>query len=428
MTHTTNDDSTHRSRGWICTLNNYTEIELAKVITFADEKAQYACVGKEVGKTGTPHLQIYFQMKAAYAGQSIKNQTSKRMWCGIANSPSKSRKYCQKEGDYMEFGEFKDTIAAKAKGSKAGGASTKAKWAELLEKVKAGVAYEDLLTEYPSMVMQTRNAILAECIRHAPKRKFKTCVHVYIGESGAGKTTRATVDAPDAFMVTPGMNHWFDGYNGRDDVIVDEMRKGQYSLGTLLSMMDQHPCSVQVKGGMVNFAPRKLIITSNLPPSNWYTDETLDFQSRTALWRRINVCKYFEKTDDLAGQSLRDYEEGFPLYGSGCLCPTAHLEDTLCLDSSAEDFPEELVDPTPQLDLTNSEFVPTAVATKRLEAPGSPPPSPKKQKVFPRIPGKPISKLTRQLAMVLDDSSEDDIEDFSSCDTGDVSDSLSQEF
>lgn len=427
------DESNHSARNWMFTLNNWTEMELMKLKVFAGEKCKYMVIGKEVGKTGVPHLQGYMQLEKATRGQTIKNQSKVlRLWMGIANAPEKADKYCKKDGDFETIGEIDLNSSVKA-GSKKGGASTKATWQQLYVDIKNGMSFDDCMEKYPAMVMQTRNAVLAECIRFAPKRDFKTCVHVYIGESGAGKTTRARIDAPDAFMVTPGMQHWFDGYNGRSDVIIDEMRKGQYSVGTLLSMMDQHPCSVQVKGGMVNFAPKTLVITSNIAPNQWYKEDTMDHATRTALWRRINVCKYFKKGDPIG--EIEDYDEGWDMYHNGCVCghsPKLTRTGTLIVEESPPPSPR------PVLDLADSEFVtpvePAKLTLNSMKRPvtetSTSLPKPKKQKGLPNLPGKKVGDLTKKMdelygppdPILIDSESDQSDEDSYPGDYGDLSD------
>ena len=112
------DESNHTARNWICTLPNWSDLDLAKLEVYANEKCDYMVVGKEVGKTGLKHLQIYFQLKKKTKGQTVKNQAKLlKMWMGIANSATKSKEYCMKEGDYCEFGTFKDLALEQKKGA-----------------------------------------------------------------------------------------------------------------------------------------------------------------------------------------------------------------------------------------------------------------------------------------------------------------------
>lgn len=373
------DESNHRARNWMFTLNNYKKDDLRKLKVYAGEKCKYMVIGKEVGKTGVPHLQGYLQLEKATGGQTIKNQSKVlKMWMGLANSPEKADKYCKKDGDFWTSGKL-DLKTPQQKG----GSATKQTWRQLHDDIKAGMSFEDVREKYPSMVMQTRNAVMAECLANAPKRDFKTCVHVYFGESGTKKTTRATSEHVNpTYLKPPSSKEWFDGYNGRDDVILDEFRGG-IQLGGLLSMMDQFQCRVQVKGGMVNFAPRRLTITSNLHPNDWYNQTTLDKHGLAALWRRFNVVKEFKKNAN--GSIVEDVSppNGLTMWNDGCVCEKQKnftRNGTLILD--------------------DSEFV-TVVEPEELPSP--PLPNPKRRKLNP--PGK--KKIVRQDPIEVESDSDD---------------------
>lgn len=60
-----------RSRGWIIVINNYTDDECADVI-LESENAEYTLCGFEVGKEGTPHLQMYMYYSSARTGTTLK--------------------------------------------------------------------------------------------------------------------------------------------------------------------------------------------------------------------------------------------------------------------------------------------------------------------------------------------------------------------
>lgn len=449
MTHVTNDDSHLKSRHWICTLNNYTEAELAKCITFGNDKAQYACIGKEVGKTGTPHLQIYFQMKTAYSGQTIKNQTSKRLWTGKGDNfgdkggnPQRLRKYCQKEGDYMEFGEFKDTVAAKAKGQRAGasagGAATKAMWKSLDDDIEAGYKEKEIKVKYPHLYYKHHTGIAKgiSITNKIPPRKEKTCVHVYIGPPGCGKTSKAKELAGQSGYWYDSPNRiWWSGYDGTSAVVMDDFH-GDYPFKNWKLLTDQYPHQVPVHQGMLNFNPKMIIITANEMPGTWWKQEVLQTHGYAALLRRINVLQVWDEAKkDFVFTDLQDR-----CWNMGCVCDPKFAETAptpIILSEEDEPEPEPLQRQTATLDLSDSSFL--APPKRVLSVPLSPPPLPKKRKVQKDPQDKNVGQLTEKLNEMYPDpfevdtlSSEDDpIDSFDdSCSSGSdsMSDDLSEEF
>lgn len=111
------------------------------------------------------------------------------------------------------------------------------------------------------------------------RRRRTVQVQVFYGPSGTGKTRRALWENPDAYCLNvQGSSNtiWFDGYFGQSCLLIDEFR-GQIPYGYLLSLIDPHPSMewVQVKGGQVPAQWTKVVITSNLPPNKWYSEEVL---------------------------------------------------------------------------------------------------------------------------------------------------------
>jgi len=93
------------------TVNNYTDEDWTWVKTQveASELYKYGVVGKEVSKSGTPHLQGYVQLKKRTAAKKAYNllagHFSARPHMGKAMKDAKTnREYCSKEGDFVEWG------------------------------------------------------------------------------------------------------------------------------------------------------------------------------------------------------------------------------------------------------------------------------------------------------------------------------------
>lgn len=114
-------------------------------------------------------------------------------------------------------------------------------------------------------------------------------VCVYWGPTGVGKSRRAWEQAGlDAYPKDPRTKFW-DGYRDHEHVVMDEFR-GDIDIAHLLRWFDRYPVIVEVKGSSVCLKARKIWITSNLPPSQWYPN--IDEPTRDALMRRLNVTHF----------------------------------------------------------------------------------------------------------------------------------------
>lgn len=115
-------------------------------------------------------------------------------------------------------------------------------------------------------------------------------VWVYWGGTGTGKSYTAHRECPDAYVWTPenvsNTGHWWDGYLGHNQVIMEEFR-GQIKFSTLLALLDRYPYTVHVKGGMVPFVASKIIFTSPTHPREWYPNLAANEGLISQLFRRI---------------------------------------------------------------------------------------------------------------------------------------------
>jgi len=61
----------------------------------------------------------------------------------------------------------------------------------------------------------------------------------------------------------------------------------------MLQLLDRYPLRVEVKGSSVPFVSRRIIITSNASPDEWYPN----IRDRTPLMRRITSVTSFPLVD-----------------------------------------------------------------------------------------------------------------------------------
>lgn len=111
-------------------------------------------------------------------------------------------------------------------------------------------------------------------------------VVVYWGPTGSGKSRRAWDEAGIlAYPKDPRSKFW-DGYNGQEHVVIDEFRGG-IDISHILRWFDRYPVVVEVKGSAVILKAKKIWLTSNLHPDNWYIE--LDIETKEALKRRLEI-------------------------------------------------------------------------------------------------------------------------------------------
>lgn len=84
------------SKKWCFTFNNYTQEDVDEIVPKIDELCDMAIVGKEVGASGTPHLQGYVVFKKKCRPRNSFNQ--KIHWEKAKGNHRENHDYCSKEG------------------------------------------------------------------------------------------------------------------------------------------------------------------------------------------------------------------------------------------------------------------------------------------------------------------------------------------
>lgn len=238
-----------RARSWCMTLNNWTQEEYDDL----KNKGDYGIMGKEVGDSGTHHLQgfIYFKNKASL--KQLKEISKRAHWEIARGTIEQASTYCGKDKDFIEWGE-------KPQQGKRNDIE----------------AMKSLLTETEPM-SKVCDLMNYQCTRMAekwltykePKRNWKPEVKWFHGPSGSGKTKQANLEMPNAYTKT-GPSKWWDGYDGHEEVIMDDLRSSHIEFTELLMILDRYEKRVEHKGGMRQLKAKKIIITSIYSPQEMY--------------------------------------------------------------------------------------------------------------------------------------------------------------
>ena len=256
---------TASAKHWTFTLNNYTvdELEFLQNL-FNDELHRYIGFSKEVGESGTPHLQGYLAFVARRTLGWIRAHVNGRAHYEQAQgSPAQNRDYITKEEGESHYELFEY-------GTLPGGARKRTDVDGLLEDIRGRKSLRTLCDKHGKYLLRYARGVTLLRSVYGQHRKWPTQVFVYWGKTRTGKTSKAFIEMCNekAFFYPGG--GWFDQYDEDEDVIFDDFHGGEFQISYLLKLLDRYPMQVPVKGGFVNWVPKRIFITSNLDPRTWY--------------------------------------------------------------------------------------------------------------------------------------------------------------
>lgn len=263
-----------RYRSCCYTLNNYTDDDVTRLQNYAGVK--YHVFGKEVGESGTPHLQGYIVFSKQLTFNQVRNIVGNRAHVErTKGTPQEASNYCKKDGSFFEKGELPQP-------------GTRNDLQLAVSLLRESGSLRRVATELPATFIRYHRGLsaLIDTAGYAPERNFKTITTVFVGRPGIGKSMRARSEAlmfGDIYYKPHG--DWWDGYEGQTTVILDDFY-GSIRWHDLLNLLDRYPLRVPIKGGFRQFTSKYIYITSNTYVSKWYSSEK--FPDQSALFRRLD--------------------------------------------------------------------------------------------------------------------------------------------
>ncbi|AXH77905.1 MAG: helicase [Violenivirus raptis] len=238
---------------------------------------KYLCYGREVCPTsGRKHLQVYIYFKHAKSFESVQKLIYPRNFRECSGSALQNKIYCSKEGDFFEFGECPKQ-----------GARNDIK--NIRESIQQGnYTMRDIVssaTSFQSIRIAEVNMKYFE-----PRRDWLPEVYWFYGASGTGKTRQAYEMCEDPY-VCMATNKWWEGYDGHEDVIIDDYRRDFSTFSILLKLLDRYEFRVECKGGSRQLRAKRIIITSPRHPVDTWEGRT--GEEIKQLTRRIKEIKEF---------------------------------------------------------------------------------------------------------------------------------------
>lgn len=268
-------------KNWCFTFNNYPEslLEFNQVLS---DVSNYWIYGKEVcPTTGTPHLQGYIQLKDKVRLKTLKDQVPfpRVRWDGANGTAAHNVTYCSKDGQVSSFG----TIIDKGQRSDL---------TAMCALIAGGAKKRKIAEEMPEMVVKYSRGIEALLSWRSGWREWKTEVFWFYGPTGTGKSHRANAMAPSAYMKMKA-NKWWDGYEGEEDVIIEDYRCDFSTFSELLVLFDKYRLRIEYKGGSQPMLAKRIFITTPKSPQETWASRTEEDVAQ--LMRRIENIYYFNQ-------------------------------------------------------------------------------------------------------------------------------------
>ena len=258
------------------TLNNWKLEDCARLDDLA-KSVGYLVYGKEVGDSGTPHLQGYIEFENPRSpGKDWSNFKKLMGECHFEvrrGTAKRASDYCKEDGDFKEYGEI----------SRQG---ERTDWAAASAAVLAGRAIIEVVQEQPQLLPAIRALERLQNLSIAPIEREVHTTWLY-GSPGSGKTRYVWDTYPNVYSKPSGS--WWDGYAGEDVLLFDDF-EGDIPFQELLKVLDRYKYRVPVKGGYVGARWTKVFITTNAHPDTFYSYAS----NRGALVRRISEIKCFD--------------------------------------------------------------------------------------------------------------------------------------
>lgn len=258
-----------RSRNYVFTWNNPPVCP-----QFPPHK--YIIYGKEVGDSGTPHLQGFIIFKSACTLSAAIKKLPSPCHVEVAVTVDEAITYCKKDGDVYEDGEAPISKSEQGElGKAAYDDAFRAARENRLDDIPTKLRLRYFAT-FDKIAAQNQSVIV-------PLEKLDNWW--FYGDSGAGKSSAARKLYPDAYVKRQNTK-WWDGYNGQSVVIIDDVSPFTKSIADDMKVYSDHYAFwCEIKGTCKYIRPITIVVTSQ------YTIEEIweDCKTRQAMNRRFQV-------------------------------------------------------------------------------------------------------------------------------------------
>ena len=263
-----------QSKSWEIRVSNHTQQDIQWV---NDLEVGSCCISEEVGEQGTPHLQGRITFKRAYRLAQLKKLHPSAHW--ESSKALADNNYYKKVGSVL----VREVVKTKRQ---------RTDLQEIREDLEAGDNIQQVMKKARTFGQIQYAEKWYKYMGHPLPKGTKIQIFWYYGMTGTGKTRRV-LDQCDPFI--PLSYKWWDGYEGQDAVLLDDIRQDWCKPAELLRLLDpyRYQYRVEIKGGSRHLVATKIWVTCPWHPRDLWKDTTEDAGQ---LLRRLESLVHF-RTD-----------------------------------------------------------------------------------------------------------------------------------
>lgn len=237
--------------------------------------------GRERGSGDIPyrHVQSAFRLKKKMRFSAVKNLLPDQVHIEpMRGTWTQNVEYCSKEGDFDFYGEQPDDDNGQRESNR---------WKRARENAASG-NFEEVDDQIYVQYFRNIIGIRAYATHDTSTLEKPTGWWIY-GVPGSGKSHKARNEFGGSVYLK-GANKWWDGYQDQENVVIEDLDKSHDWMANLLKCwMDIYPFSAEIKGGVMQIRPKRIICTSNYSLEDIFGSNPVDV---LALRRRCTV-EYF---------------------------------------------------------------------------------------------------------------------------------------
>jgi uncharacterized protein (DUF433 family) len=201
--------------------------------------------------------------------------------------------------------------------------------------LEEGKSPTDIREEYPTIYFKFSNIIMkmyGEYLKENIKEsEYKIQVILLIGRPRTGKTSEVFRRHPkkDIYMLNrTSSTAWFDGYTNQKVLLIDDFKKGMFSLREILQFTDRYYHQYPIKNGFITKQWTYVYITSNYKLQNWFQENIMreDHEQHDAFLGRITTIETMNKVYDITKSRPKIILDGTEVDWNFCTKKVPHEE------------------------------------------------------------------------------------------------------